>query len=361
MILSTLEYGRTGLTDPSRSYTYPESPRRWSSYCVPSCFHHGGRNLILASVLLCHTCVPFRKLQTSEWAVPPTPSSPTERSNWYRGASLSAAHRMDLAKEKTRALVPNTALGIRLGHHHRYILDCQHLFLSGICCQSSTSAYRQLTSPKVSTAVGDEVLISSRNCGFLNDSLAEVPLTNGDLQTYLSYYAEIVVASAAYVQQCYGNNMTAQGCSFFAKKDIAGSVSYNSSCPFPGKDRICLRDSTNLRVDTGLINSHNDLGFNSPPQDRVGYRQVAECAPLVTEKYTRTNNITVQDPSGPSLRTYIEYLYGATVPDHTFTLDPGHITFDVYRFSVNGVFYIHPTVDDWIGPMLNQNGDYTIA
>ncbi|KAL9624424.1 MAG: hypothetical protein Q9160_001387 [Pyrenula sp. 1 TL-2023] len=63
-------------------------------------------------------------------------------------------------------------------------------------------------------------------------------------------------------------------------------VSTNADCPFPGQDRICLRKSGNIRIDTGLMNSHEDFGLNAEPADRFGFRRVHHCAPLLTDGYS---------------------------------------------------------------------------
>jgi hypothetical protein len=38
--------------------------------------------------------------------------------------------------------------------------------------------------------------------------------------------------------------------------------------------------SRSITLDSGLIDSQDDLGLNAPPGDRLSYRRVMSCAPL---------------------------------------------------------------------------------
>lgn len=144
----------------------------------------------------------------------------------------------------------------------------------------------------------NEVLISSPKCGLYTGP----PNDEAFYTNILAYMSELTSASASYAQQCYGKNTTTQQCSIFVKKQIPQIISRNASCPFPGEKRICMRESTNLRIDTGKVDSQKHLGINAAPKDRFTYRSVVECAPLNTKAYTRivpgadytNSNLTVQ-------------------------------------------------------------------
>ncbi len=43
-------------------------------------------------------------------------------------------------------------------------------------------------------------------------------------------------------------------------------------------------------MDTGLLDSHADLGINAPPQNRVSFRRVTTCAPLHATPWGTTQN-----------------------------------------------------------------------
>lgn len=172
---------------------------------------------------------------------------------------------------------------------------------------------------QISTVTGDEVLISSPNCGAISLENVSIAQNNWEINPYI---VEIVRSGSEYARQCYSSNSTRQQCSIFTKQKLSSQTFLNVSCPFPGKDRICIRDSDNFRVDTGLIDSNDDFGVNAAPKDRIKYRRVVECAPIKTDGHTRLNENgpEADDSVGPSKlkratsnssqEGTIEYLYG---------------------------------------------------
>lgn len=82
------------------------------------------------------------------------------------------------------------------------------------------------------------------------------------------------------------------------------------ACPFPGQEKICRDNSTNLRLDSGYINSHFDLGNNAPPEDRFLYRTVVECAPLRHEEYSEADTIYLYE-NRTGERKVFWYRYGS--------------------------------------------------
>lgn len=52
-------------------------------------------------------------------------------------------------------------------------------------------------------------------------------------------------------------------------------------------EKICMREKTNLRIDTGNLSSHEHFGINAAAKDRFTYRQVLECAPLRTQGFSK--------------------------------------------------------------------------
>lgn len=151
----------------------------------------------------------------------------------------------------------------------------------------------------------DEVLISSSKCGQILPSWDN---ETGATLDAIVYGSRLITASASYAQQCYDYNGAKQGCSEFVQKQLPRTVYRDVSCPFPGKDRICIRDNTNLRIDSGLIDSHAHLGINAASKDRFAYRHVVECAPLNTARYTR---MSTHEAAGAN-STFLQVQYGST-------------------------------------------------
>jgi hypothetical protein len=140
-------------------------------------------------------------------------------------------------------------------------------------------------SSTITTAVGDEVLIRSRYCGpiILNSTYADESTRN-------QFNAEKVNNAANYAQQCYsaadgkGESSRTTACNKFVVSSLPTTANYTFDCPF--QQKICLKPNNTLRLDTGYIDSHRDLGLNAPEGQRLGIRHVLQCTPLKTEGYT---------------------------------------------------------------------------
>jgi hypothetical protein len=99
-----------------------------------------------------------------------------------------------------------------------------------------------------------------------------------------------------YAQQCYSTSSFEMfDCDKFVVKNLAATITKNDSgCPFQGS--ICRSNNTNLSLDTGYIDSNDNLGLNAPKDQRFLWRYKLQCAPLVTERYTSqitTDNMTM--------------------------------------------------------------------
>ncbi|KAI0438894.1 hypothetical protein F4803DRAFT_554594 [Xylaria telfairii] len=136
-------------------------------------------------------------------------------------------------------------------------------------------------SSRVSTAIGDEVIIKSANCGYRNRTLSPLQTPAANV-----YYGDRMTNAASYATQCYLNetNTGISECNQLTTSRIVGKIDTRAACPF--NNTICREKSTNLRIDSGFLNSHIHFGVNAPPDQRIALRNVFHCAPLVTEGYT---------------------------------------------------------------------------
>ncbi|KAL0260139.1 hypothetical protein SLS55_005885 [Diplodia seriata] len=159
-------------------------------------------------------------------------------------------------------------------------------------------------SSRVSTAIGNEVLISSSNCA------AAVAISTNiteQLTIYWPYITKRMSSYANYAQQCYGSSSDSEQCNTFVTKQLNAQITRNASCPFSAE--ICRTPDRNILFDTGLLDTHADLGFNAPPSRRFLYRRTTHCAPLVADGYRRVSNFTA--PDDPNFSTpYAKYYYG---------------------------------------------------
>ena len=168
------------------------------------------------------------------------------------------------------------------------------LSLATFCAFNTAGVF----SSRVATTRGGEVLLVGDSCASLNASL----LTGQNFRLAQSYFASRTRASANYESICYRKFGSADSCRNFVRDTLPVTVTSGIPCPFPGKDRICYAPKAALRLDSGFLNSHSDLGINSPPSSRYLYRTVNECAPIRSDGYIYTNKST------PLSSTY--FLYG---------------------------------------------------
>lgn len=139
-------------------------------------------------------------------------------------------------------------------------------------------------SSQISSAIGTQVRVDGTNCSLIN-SQADDP--NYDAYSLVPYRARMVSNSANYAQQCYSNNSSSGifDCKSFVRARLPSTVDTRASCPF--SNGVCRSDKENIRLDTGYIDSNNDLGINAPENERILFRAVLTCAPLSTEGFTR--------------------------------------------------------------------------
>ena len=90
-----------------------------------------------------------------------------------------------------------------------------------------------------------------------------------------------LVTSSRFHLTCSGSLNQSGNCNPYGGRFIEFTTT-NSTCPFDAS--ICQSPKA-IRLDTGHINSHTDLGINAPPSDRIDIRKILQCAPLRTSGY----------------------------------------------------------------------------
>ncbi|KAI1173299.1 hypothetical protein F4777DRAFT_558398 [Nemania sp. FL0916] len=134
-------------------------------------------------------------------------------------------------------------------------------------------------SSQISSATADTVLLNPQKCGFVQH-----PINVTETGPLSALYAQKIYNAANYAQQCYLNNTNGLlNCDRFVADRISWVSDTNASCRF--SDTICRNKQSNIRLDTGQVDTHAILGFNAPLQERSSSRYVLHCAPLVTEGY----------------------------------------------------------------------------
>ena len=185
-------------------------------------------------------------------------------------------------------------------------------------------------SSDVTKAAGDETLIRSPHCGYLtvvNSSLTSqtsVASANIDLNDTL--------AATTYSRACYGNTENALACNQYVRQRLHWTSNQNTTCPF--SPDLCIYGSTAAyEMDTGLLDTHEDLGINAAQSDRIQYRKVTSCSPIHTRGYVTTFNDT--DPTHVAYGDLLyQYNYGPIVNVSNFT----------YQYDTHSV----TDIDDYI-------------
>lgn len=139
-------------------------------------------------------------------------------------------------------------------------------------------------SSTISTAVGDEVLLNSINCGIPWDG----PSPQRSIETasmQIRFAGEFLNDASNYAQQCYQQtNLGSMECNRFVVSHLPTvTTNNNASCPFDQK--ICRTPNSNIRLDSGFIDTR-DLGLNAREEESLAVRYMLHCAPLETTGYT---------------------------------------------------------------------------
>lgn len=174
----------------------------------------------------------------------------------------------------------------------------------------------------------DEVLIMSPHCGYpLFPAVNSANDVAGLVDTFIDGRTMATWAEN-YVQACYNTTRADGSCNTFATPRLLPAISYTAGCPFA--DEMCLDPAAGtISIDSGLIDSDLDLGINSRPEHRVGYRRVTQCAPLVTE------GVTEWQDGGPNAipgNQYLNFYYGPSLVNGSLS---ANATFSYNKYFAN--------------------------
>ncbi|KAK7985794.1 hypothetical protein PG996_004965 [Apiospora saccharicola] len=183
-------------------------------------------------------------------------------------------------------------------------------------------------------SASDEVLLNADDCEAPTAYSQDNSTSPNDP---ISYWTSFENSISGYAKQCYSNNKSTDPleCSKYVVSNVPTAVmDYNATCPF--KSGICRRNSSNLLLDTGHLNSNDIFGINAPRNETFTLRYVLKCAPLATENYRR--NLTTGN------RTFTAYNYGPGLvlkgsyqPNYTVAV-PDIDTQAKYFFTFQGAF-----------------------
>lgn len=142
------------------------------------------------------------------------------------------------------------------------------------------------------TATDGEVLVKSNLCGWLNEWAVRDPAQWTEINWGVTDSLFVTAhwgykRSAEYARLCYNSELGTHPslCHRFSKQNIQSKVDTTAPCPF--SPRTCGPSA--ITLDSGLIDSHLDLGINAPQEARIQLRKVMTCAPVpVEERFSTT-------------------------------------------------------------------------
>ncbi|KAH8898663.1 hypothetical protein GQ53DRAFT_358234, partial [Thozetella sp. PMI_491] len=180
-----------------------------------------------------------------------------------------------------------------------------------VCAFATASGF----SSRISTGIGNEILLQGAGCGLPNRDATAGPANVTGVNLINAYRARLVRDAENYARQCYSPAGQGSGifdCDRFVVNQLPISINENAPCPFDSD--VCRSNTSNLLLDTGYLDSHVHLGLNAPPDERILFRHVYHCAPLKTEG--RSINVTIDGED------YTKYYYGSMIsgPGDNLTL-----------------------------------------
>ncbi|KAF1986965.1 hypothetical protein K402DRAFT_463095 [Aulographum hederae CBS 113979] len=190
-------------------------------------------------------------------------------------------------------------------------------------------------STRITSAKGNEVLLSGSNCSFATTNTSAVysgpDPSFSDVVASAKYLLQLSRIASERARQCYVSGAFPESCNEYIKPSLTIMTTPTTSCPFHSK--ICRNtfqtNLSNVIFDTGHLNSHDDFGMNMPPKDRITIRQVYHCAPLVLDGYTQVRNAT--NSTDDSIE---QFLFGNVTGETTNNLSYSYpITKDYKRYA----------------------------
>ena len=190
-----------------------------------------------------------------------------------------------------------------------------------------------LFSSQVIKAAGNEALLRSDRCGTFNES--DTNIYDADDRTrVLSTDTNMTLTASNYAQECYLAASSGGVCDSYIQRLLPMEPDYNASCPF-GYGLCAWGSEGAFEMDSGYIDTHEMLGINARKRDRVHFRKVTTCSPLLTGDYEEETNIT--DRMSPTFGdTLSQFFFGPIInstDNATFSYNE-HSVIDGFGYNI---------------------------
>lgn len=125
-------------------------------------------------------------------------------------------------------------------------------------------------------------------------------------------HAADTLQAQSHAANFYVNTSSSTARPVFKRPTLPYTVHRSAPCPIPGTQRCTLGPDKAFRVESEFLDSHEMLGVNAKPEDRIGIQMSLTCSPVrVKDLERRTqgeNNILIDFLLGP-IRTVYNYTY----------------------------------------------------
>jgi hypothetical protein len=213
-----------------------------------------------------------------------------------------------------------------------------------------------LLSSQIASTRAGQALVDSKACGYPKQlatirtasarKLNSTELEIFNAQVLLGRFT--LTQSGAYVRSCYnGDPKGAADCGHFVRRSLVGkqsSVDMQAACPFGGD--ACATKAA--RIDSGILDSNNDIGLNAPPKESVSFRRVTTCAPIQVSRYATVWKDNLTEAYGNKTTTRVKfYEFGSS--------DTGCIAVPPQQTTSSTTFCISQWMKDYLP------GAYTVT
>ncbi|KAF3026642.1 hypothetical protein E8E14_014501 [Neopestalotiopsis sp. 37M] len=219
---------------------------------------------------------------------------------------FSTANPKDVVYHQRQAILRNSSapegdieLLLRLFWKNRYSRQGLKLLSTALFACTCLIAFvaAGALSSRISTGVGDEVLIKSERCGFYYSSNPEV---NSDRYLSLAYAAEVLDQAANYAQKCYLNGSFGLDCNLWVRSRLPGTVDYKATSYSQNADFKPIDELVRTDADVILTFLSGNGVLNMNPLTGDWYRTADEPFTVFGAGATEEGAFNVYLPSEPA-------------------------------------------------------------
>ena len=158
--------------------------------------------------------------------------------------------------------------------------------------------------------------LQPRNCGYWVTNTT----TNEGAIAMATMQAADAIQARSHVANFYSNSSISTARPVFTRPTLPYIVSRSAPCPIPAAQRCVLGPDKAFSVVSEFLDSHEMLGVNARPEDRISLQMSLTCSPVLTKDLER------RTPNGNYI--FIDYILGP-IRNFNISQEPN----STYRYS----------------------------